>query len=97
MWNWLSKAWSSGRHVLGKVKGGVDYGLRLFQKAKDIYGNLKSKFTNLPVVGGLAKEIISQGEDNLNKMAKERLGFNMGDVNKVASTARMVSNLLPSS
>lgn len=95
MFNWLRKAWATGKQVLGKVKGGLDTGLRLFQKAKDVYGGLKNTASNLPVVGTVARELINKGEEAVSKYAKEKTGYNMTDVNKLAGFARTVSNILP--
>jgi len=86
-----------GKRVLGKVKGGLDTGLRLFQKAKDVYSGLKNTATNLPVVGAVARELINKGEEAVSKFAKEKTGYNMTDVEKLAGLARTASNLLPSS
>ena len=95
MWNWLRKAWAVGKQVLGKVKGGLDTGLRLFQKGKDVYSSIKNTVSNLPVVGSVASNLINKGEEELAKYAKEKTGYNMSDVNKLAGMARTVSNILP--
>jgi hypothetical protein len=95
MWNWLKKSWAAGKSVLGKVKGGLDYGLRLFQKGKDAYQNVRNTLTNLPIVGTVAENLINKGESAANQYAKEKTGYNMGDVNKAAGLAKNISNLLP--
>jgi hypothetical protein len=95
MWNWLKKAWATGKKVLGKVKGGLDTGLRLFQKGKDFYTGLKNTASNLPVVGAVASNLISKGEEAVSKFAKEKTGYDMSDVNKLAGLAKNVSNILP--
>ena len=97
MFNWLRKGLMMGKKVLGRVKGGLDTGLRLFQKAKDVYGGLKNTASNLPVVGAVASNLIGKGEEALSKYAKEKTGYSMSDVNKLAGMARTVSNLLPGS
>jgi hypothetical protein len=95
MFNWLKRAWARGKQVLGKVKGGLDYGLKLFQKGKDIYSNVKNTVSNLPVVGSVASEMIKKGEEAVSNFAKEKTGYSMSDINKLAGVARTVSNILP--
>jgi len=97
MFNWIRKTWGRGKQVLGKVKGGLETGLRLFQRAKDVYGGLKNTVTNVPVVGAVARELINKGEEAVSKYAKDKTGYNMNDVEKLAGLARTASNLLPSS
>lgn len=96
MFNWLKKAWGTTKHVLGKVKNGVEGSVKLFNKGKELYSNAKNVVSNLPVVGSVAKELIGQGEESLNKYAKEKTGMNFQDVNKAISTAERVSKYLPS-
>ncbi len=96
MFNWLKKAWSTAKQVLGKVKSGVQGGARLFNRGKELYGNAKNFVYNLPVIGTVAKELVGKAEDSLNKYAKEKTGINFQDVNRAVSTAERVSNFLPS-
>ena len=84
------------KRFLGKVKGGLDTSLRLFQKGKDVYSGLKSTVTSLPVVGATASSLLNKGEEALSQYAKEKTGYNMSDVNKLAGLAKNISNILPS-
>jgi hypothetical protein len=96
MFNWLRKAWGATKRVLGKVKSGVEGGVRLFNKGKEVYGTAKNFVSNLPVVGSVAKELIGKGEEGLNKYAKEKAGISFEDVNKGVGMADRVSKYLPS-
>lgn len=96
MFNWLKKAYGKVKQVLGKVKSGVEGGVKLFNKGKEAYSNAKNFASNLPVVGSVANELIGKGEEVLNKYAKEKTGFNMEDVNRGVSTAEKYSKYLPS-
>jgi hypothetical protein len=96
MFNWLKNAWGKTKRVLGKVKSGVESGVKIFNKGKDIYGTVKNFVSNLPVVGSVAKELIGKGEESANKYAKEKTGISFEDVNKGVGMADRVSKYLPS-
>jgi hypothetical protein len=74
MWNWIKKGWAVGKKVLGKVKGGLERGLGLFQKGKELYGDLKSKAASLPVVGAVASELIREAEGKVGQVYAEKTG-----------------------
>ena len=95
MFNWLRKAWGATKNVLGKVKSGVETGAKLFNKGKEIYGNVKNFASNLPVVGTVASEMIKKAEDSANQYAKQKIGMDFKDINKTVSTAEGVAKYLP--
>jgi hypothetical protein len=95
MWNWLSKAWGATKRVLGKVKSGVEYGSKLFNKGKEVYNGAKNFASNLPFVGEVANTLITNAENSANNYAKEKTGINFSDVNKAVSTAEKVAKYLP--
>jgi len=74
MWNWIKKGWSVGKKVLGKIKGGLERGLGLYQKGKELYGDLKSKAASLPVVGAVASDLIREAEGKVGQVYAEKTG-----------------------
>ena len=94
---WLRNAFQTVKKVLGKVKSGVQGGARLFNKGKDVYGDVKNIASNLPYIGNVAGEMIKKYEGQANDYAKRNIGVNFGDINKIVSTADRVAKYLPSS
>jgi hypothetical protein len=97
MFNWLRKAWGATKHILGKVKTGVESGAKIFNKGKQMYTSVKDFASNLPVVGAVAKEMIGKAEGQVNQYAKDKIGVDFKDINKAVSTAEGVAKYLPSS
>jgi len=97
MFDWIKKSWARGKQVLGKMRGGVEKGLQIFNKAKDLYRDVKTGVANMPVVGTAASALIAKGEESANKYAKEKTGFTMQDVNKGAAIAEKLASVLPKS
>ena len=95
MFNWIRKAYGHARHVLGRVKSGVEYGAKLFGRGRELYSSAKNFASNLPVVGQVAKELIGKAEDYANKEAKQRLGADFSDLSKGVATAERVASYLP--
>lgn len=93
---WLRNAFQTVKKVLGKVKSGVQGGARLFNKGKDVYGDVKNIASNLPYIGNVAGEMINKYEGQANDYAKRNIGVNFGDINKIVSTADRVAKYLPS-
>jgi hypothetical protein len=96
MLSWLKKAWGVTKHVLGRVKSGVDTGVKMFNRGKQLYTSAKEFATNLPFVGTVAKEMIGKAEGQVNQFAKEKIGLDFKDINKAVSTAEGVAKYLPS-
>jgi len=96
MFQWLNKAFQVTKRGLGKVKSGVEYGARLYNKAKEAYKAGKNFASNLPVVGSVASEFINKSEKQANEYAKRNLGVNFSDVDKAVTTAERVAKYLPS-
>ena len=94
---WLRNAFQTVKRVLGKVKSGVQGGARLFNKGKEVYGDVKNIASNLPYIGNVAGEMIKKYEGQANAYAKKNIGVNFGDVDKVVSTADRIAKYLPSS
>jgi len=95
MFQWLKRAFQGTKRVLGKVRGGVEYGAKLYHKGKDVYNAVKNIASNLPVVGTVASEFINKSENQANDYAKRNLGVNFRDVDKAVSTAETVAKYLP--
>ena len=93
---WLRNAFQTVKRVLGKVKSGVQGGARLFNKGKEVYGDVKNIASNLPYIGNVAGEMIKKYEGQANDYAKRNIGVNFGDVDKVVSTADRLAKYLPS-
>ena len=96
MLQWLRKAYDTTKRVLGKVKSGVEHGAKLYNKAKEVYTAGKNFATNLPVVGTVAGNAISNFENRTNEAVKSRIGVDFKDLNKAVSTAETVAKYLPS-
>lgn len=95
MLSWLKKAWGVTKMVLGKVKSGVEGGVRIFNKGKEMYSNAKNFASNLPVVGTAASNAINKFENKANEAVKSRIGVDFKDINKAVSTAETVAKYLP--
>jgi hypothetical protein len=96
MFQWLRRAYQATKHVLGKVKSGVETGARLFNKGKELYSSAKGFASNLPFVGAAAGEMIKKAEGQANEYAKSKIGVDFKDINKAVSTAEGVAKYLPS-
>jgi len=95
MFQWLHKAYQGTKKVLGKVRGGVETGARIFRKGKEIYNAVKNFASNLPVVGTVASNAISNAENQANAYAKRNLGVNFSDVDRAVTTADNLAKYLP--
>lgn len=91
----LGKLFEGAKRFLGKVKGGLGSGLRLFDKMKGKYDNVKNTIANLPVVGTAAAELIGKGETALKDYAQAKTGIDPALVGKGISAARTVERMLP--
>jgi hypothetical protein len=83
------------KRFLGKVKGGLGKGLRLFDKVKGGYDGFKQTLSNLPVVGTAAAGLISKGESAISDYAKAKTGIDPAMIGKGISIARKVESVLP--
>ena len=75
------------------VRGGV----RLFDKGLKGYTTVKSALSELPIVGGVAQDLISQGEQRLENLAKEKLGVDRQTAGQALEVARQIGASLPGS
>jgi hypothetical protein len=96
MFQWLRRAFEGTKRFLGKVKGGLEGGIRLFNKGKEMYSNAKNFASNLPIVGTAAGNAITKFENKANEAVKSRIGADFKDLNKAVSTAETVAKYLPS-
>jgi uncharacterized protein YjbJ (UPF0337 family) len=74
MWNWIKKGWSFGKKALGKAKGGLEQGLKIFNKTKELYGDVKARAGSLPFVGQVASELIREAEGKIGQVYAEKTG-----------------------
>lgn len=85
--------------ALGKAKGGLESGLKMFDKAQNMYNEAKSTVTGIPLVGNVAADLIKKQEDKANAYAKQKTGVNFTDVKKGVGIAKdinkEVSKILP--
>jgi hypothetical protein len=67
---WVSKA--KEKMVLWgkKVRSGLESGLKLFEKAKAGYGGIKKSVSEIPLIGGAARNALGQ----LEQKAIEKIG-----------------------
>ena len=91
----LGRMFEGAKRFLGKVKGGLGRGLRLFDKVKGGYDSVKNTLSNLPVVGAAAKELIGKGESAVSDYAKAKTGIDPAMIGKGISIARKVESVLP--
>jgi hypothetical protein len=94
---WLSKAFAKAMPVLGKIKNTIDKGLKIYDKGKSLYTEAKATASGIPIVGGMADELIKKEEAKAKAYVKTRTGVSVGDINKGANIARDVSRILPPS
>jgi hypothetical protein len=93
----FSKAAPTIARVAGKVGGAVRGGVRLFDKGIKGYSAVKSAISEIPVVGGVAQDLISQGEQRLENLAKEKLGVDRQTAGQALEVARQIGEKLPGS
>jgi hypothetical protein len=95
--SWLNKIFDGGKRVLGKVRGGLEAGLRLFNKARSGYGNVKQMAGNLPIVGQVAAGLIGEGERRAMEFASQKSGgyITPQNVELAAGISRRVARNLP--
>lgn len=93
--SWLSKIFDFGKKVIGGVKRGIEFGTGLFRKGKQTYQNIRSKITDLPIVGAVADRIISDVERKADTYVKEKTGIGMSDINRGVDIAERVGRVLP--
>lgn len=91
----LGRLFEGAKRFLGKVKGGLGRGLRLFDKVKGGYDGFKNTLANLPVVGTAAAELVSKGESAVSDYAKAKTGIDPALIGKGISAARTVERILP--
>jgi len=91
----LGRLFEGAKRFLGKVKGGLGSGLKLFDQMKGKYDTVKHTIANLPVVGTAAGELIRKGETALSDYAKEKTGIDPALIGKGISAARTVERILP--
>jgi len=94
---WLRKAFAKVMPVMGKAKGGLESGLKMFDKARTMYTDAKKTIEGVPLVGNVAADLIKKQEEKANAYAKQKTGLNFSDVNKGVGIAREVSKILPPS
>jgi hypothetical protein len=95
--SWWSKV-KERASVWGKrLRGGLESGIKLFEKAKAGYGQAKKYIADIPVIGGAA----SRGLGELEKKAIEKVGELTGgvvtpqNVQRAEGIARLAARNLP--
>ena len=83
------------KRFLGKVGSGLSWATKLYDKGKDMYKRFKSTVSNLPVVGAAAESLIGKAETALQDKMKQKVGFNMSDVDKAVGVGKTVASVLP--
>jgi len=91
---WLNK-FKSAMPVLGKIKGGLDKGLQLYDKGRNLYSEAKTTVAGIPLVGNVASELIKKEEDKAKAYVKQRTGVSTDDIKQGANIAREISKVLP--
>ena len=87
---WLSKAKDSFSKIFSKVKNVVEKMGKVYDKGKEIYGKGKETIYNLPVVGEVAKQYVSQAEQQLGSKFKEMTGMTPGQFDERQRQVRSV-------
>jgi phage-related minor tail protein len=72
---WLSKAKDGFSKIFGKVKDVVQKFGKIYDKGKEIYGKGKEAVYSLPVVGNVAKQYVSQAEQQLGNKFQQVTGM----------------------
>lgn len=95
MINWLKKAFGFGRAAFGKARSGLESVLRMFNRGKEMYSNVRQKISDLPVIGPAANELVNRGEAKLDDLARQKLGFGMSEVNRGAQRLESALSNMP--
>jgi hypothetical protein len=92
---WLMSRLSKVMPVLGKVKKGLDKGIQLYDKGRNLYTEAKTTVGSIPVVGNVANELIKKQEDKAKAYVKQKTGISTSDINEAVKVGREVSKVLP--
>ncbi len=92
---WLSSRFSKIMPVLGKVKRGLDKGIQIYDKGRNLYTEAKSTVGKIPIVGNVANELIKKEEDKAKAYVKQKTGISTSDINEAVKVGREVSKVLP--
>jgi hypothetical protein len=76
---WLNKITETADKVIGKAKQVGEKAIGMYNKGKAKYGAIKEKVTSLPVIGGLAGNLIEKGERMAQEKYKEKTGRELLD------------------
>jgi hypothetical protein len=85
---WFSSAINVAKNIGKTVASGVAKAGKVYDKAKSFYTGAKEAASNLPIVGGVASELIGKGEDYLNKKLMEKSGLSASDIDQKLNEAR---------
>ncbi len=85
---WFSSAINVAKNIGKSVAKGVSTAGKVYDKAKSFYTGAKEAATNLPIVGGVASELIGKGEEYLNKKLMEKSGLSASDIDQKIHEAR---------
>ena len=91
---WLSKL-KSFAPVLGKIKNGLDKGLQIYDKGKNLYTEAKTTVAGIPLVGNVASDLIKKEEEKAQAYVKQRTGLSVNDLKQGVNVARDISKVLP--
>jgi hypothetical protein len=74
--------------VIGKAKGAVGTGLKMFDKAKSRYDAFKSTISSVPLLGDVASGLVKQAETKLASVIQEKTGVDPALLGKGLNIAR---------
>jgi hypothetical protein len=92
---WLGSLLGGVKQFIGKVKPVLGGGIKIFDKMKGKYDNIKGTIANVPILGAVAGELIKQGEEKLANVIEAKTGINPAMIGKGISIARTVEGALP--
>lgn len=87
---WLSKAKDSFGKIFSKVKDAVQKIGKVYDKGKEIYGKGKEAVYSLPVIGNVAKQYVSQAEQQLGNKFQQVTGMTPGQFDERQKQIRSV-------
>ena len=84
----LGRLMSNVGKVIGKAKGAVGTGLKMFDKAKGRYDAFKSTISSIPMIGDVASGLVKQAETKLANVIQEKTGVDPAMLGKGINIAR---------
>lgn len=84
----LGRLMSNVGKVIGKAKGAVGTGIKMFDKAKNRYDAFKSTLSSVPLLGDVASGLVKTAETKLANVIQEKTGVDPAMLERGLNMAR---------